>query len=559
MSQSRLPPNIAELKVGQIARTYLRGALEAGQVDSEEVILMQTKEYSKRVFHINYPLIVPTNSDFDKDRYYAKPLVVQGRTYRLCNDWYESDRPFLLKWLLERGEVRKSQLSEPTPVGAAPARSSKAKTSPNRPIKATKHGTRLPEWAIGSITPFQIPAEQASFVGYQGLKQRPAAAADTRAPARDVKNSKTQEFSPGLPGSNTDVKLAHVTLVAPAVIPEIVVVKDETEQQLRYRSKPVPRPEVTTVAEDNRKVDEDAFDDDTFLDSLLTDGQEATYKAATLSRNRVVSVPIQPNMEAGLVATQLPLDRIPTGNTAQSIVQLDQSQRTVTHRSNTGTVFYGIGTVFAGITGVSSIFLSATWWWPVALLGISALLGFQTVRRYQHTSLARQNVVPREPMLPMAANAIATNDELLTKRNELAKLAVLYEEPRYHSAGLDISLRINSIVNDLDQLLSRLQTKASSYQAALIKSEYQNILSKLIMILSPKYLKDMIDNPHYWQHPERRVKDVYATLAVVDKQLLVNIQQLNSSAELDFKVAVQSLQTITADDEFAALYSGGVG
>lgn len=90
-------------KVGQIANDHLRAMLERGNVSPEEIQLMETREYSKRVFGINYPLLVPASSPHDRARYYATPLFIRGIAYKLCNDWHESpannDRPYLVSWL----------------------------------------------------------------------------------------------------------------------------------------------------------------------------------------------------------------------------------------------------------------------------------------------------------------------------------------------------------------------------------------------------------------------------------------------------------------------------
>ncbi|WP_312644850.1 hypothetical protein [Hydrogenoanaerobacterium sp.] len=98
---------LSELKIGKIAQTLLREALESGKVDDEEISLMLTKEYSKNVFGIDFPLLVLANEECDSVRYYAKPLIIKGVQYRLCSQWFEvsanNDRPFLLAWLKENG------------------------------------------------------------------------------------------------------------------------------------------------------------------------------------------------------------------------------------------------------------------------------------------------------------------------------------------------------------------------------------------------------------------------------------------------------------------------
>lgn len=97
---------LEHMKIGEIARTVLRGRLENGHVDADEIELMQTKHYSRETFHIQYPLLLKTNNPSgDKPvRYYAKPLKIWGNFYYLCSEWYEvpanNDRPFLMKWLI---------------------------------------------------------------------------------------------------------------------------------------------------------------------------------------------------------------------------------------------------------------------------------------------------------------------------------------------------------------------------------------------------------------------------------------------------------------------------
>lgn len=94
---------ISELKIGKIANTFLRGALESGKASNEEVSMMLTKDYSKNIFGIDFPLLVLANEECDSVRYYAKPLLIRGIQYCLCSQWFEgsanNDRPLLLAWL----------------------------------------------------------------------------------------------------------------------------------------------------------------------------------------------------------------------------------------------------------------------------------------------------------------------------------------------------------------------------------------------------------------------------------------------------------------------------
>lgn len=94
-----------ELKIGKLANTVLRGILQAGRIPSDELNLMQDKEYSKRVFDLQYPALVKAGDEYESSRYYSNPVVVQGERYYLCSQWFETpannDRPYLEKWIAQ--------------------------------------------------------------------------------------------------------------------------------------------------------------------------------------------------------------------------------------------------------------------------------------------------------------------------------------------------------------------------------------------------------------------------------------------------------------------------
>ena len=97
--------SLSEMKIGVVVRTILKNLLEQGSVSEEEVKLMQTKEYSKETFDIQYPLLLPVqDSKVGRPaRYYSAPITIRGNKYFLCSEWFEvpanNDRPYLLKWL----------------------------------------------------------------------------------------------------------------------------------------------------------------------------------------------------------------------------------------------------------------------------------------------------------------------------------------------------------------------------------------------------------------------------------------------------------------------------
>ncbi len=97
---------IEEMKIGVVVRTILRRILESGTVTPDEIEKMQTKEYSKLTFDIQYPLLKKLDYINEQSplRYYSSPIEIFGEKYFLCSEWFEvpanNDRPYLEKWLI---------------------------------------------------------------------------------------------------------------------------------------------------------------------------------------------------------------------------------------------------------------------------------------------------------------------------------------------------------------------------------------------------------------------------------------------------------------------------
>lgn len=93
----------SELKIGKLVQTVLMGMLEAGAASEEEVERLQTVSYSKETFDLQYPLLVRQDSDYDRARYYKKPIRIRGIGYLVCSQWFEvpanNDRPYLMRWI----------------------------------------------------------------------------------------------------------------------------------------------------------------------------------------------------------------------------------------------------------------------------------------------------------------------------------------------------------------------------------------------------------------------------------------------------------------------------
>lgn len=98
-----------ELKIGQLAQKVLARMLCDGCATEEEITAMQTPEYSKQHFDLQYPLLRLATETETPLHYYAKPIVIYGTRYRMCCEWFEkkganNDRPYLLKWMEDHKE-----------------------------------------------------------------------------------------------------------------------------------------------------------------------------------------------------------------------------------------------------------------------------------------------------------------------------------------------------------------------------------------------------------------------------------------------------------------------
>lgn len=96
---------LQHIKIGKLVRSTLTNMFRNNEVSPEEVKLMQTKEYSKQTFDIQYPLLQKKslNSNKKPPRYWAGAIQINGDEYFICSEWYEvpqnNDRPYFMKWL----------------------------------------------------------------------------------------------------------------------------------------------------------------------------------------------------------------------------------------------------------------------------------------------------------------------------------------------------------------------------------------------------------------------------------------------------------------------------
>lgn len=92
------------MKIGILVRSTLTKMLENEMISENEIGKMQTLNYSKRVFDIQFPLLQNAKgSDKKPIRYWANPVKTHGQYYYICSEWYDSpendDRSYFLNWV----------------------------------------------------------------------------------------------------------------------------------------------------------------------------------------------------------------------------------------------------------------------------------------------------------------------------------------------------------------------------------------------------------------------------------------------------------------------------
>ena len=78
--------------------------LETNSLSDSELQKLENKEYCKKIFNLDFPLLSKDKDAFAKDkqhcRYYAESgFFVKG--YYLCNHWFDKDEKFFANWLKE--------------------------------------------------------------------------------------------------------------------------------------------------------------------------------------------------------------------------------------------------------------------------------------------------------------------------------------------------------------------------------------------------------------------------------------------------------------------------
>ncbi|WP_162287803.1 DUF3427 domain-containing protein [Indiicoccus explosivorum] len=103
----KLEKGIANIKVGKYVRKSMTRIFMEGDIDNLMIDLLLEKDYCKRTFGINFPLLkeveVSTNINQQrlmkgKARYWTGTVSHGRRHFLICSQWYERDRRNYMRW-----------------------------------------------------------------------------------------------------------------------------------------------------------------------------------------------------------------------------------------------------------------------------------------------------------------------------------------------------------------------------------------------------------------------------------------------------------------------------
>lgn len=101
------------MKIGKLVRTYIGKIFDYCEKNPDELPNLMNKDYAKRKFGINYPFCMEREQAAKKhERFWAQLCDVQGKTVRVCNDWYEPNRASFIEYLVEKEIVSDKDAQE---------------------------------------------------------------------------------------------------------------------------------------------------------------------------------------------------------------------------------------------------------------------------------------------------------------------------------------------------------------------------------------------------------------------------------------------------------------
>lgn len=132
------------------------------------------------------------------------------------------------------------------------------------------------------------------------------------------------------------------------------------------------------------------------------------------------------------------------------------------------------------------------------------------------------------------------SEDLRRELNSLSATAESYGKASSRELQ-EASKLLGAIHGHIYELFKRIDKKKSQQNREIAQVRYLDTARKLNSTLSKDYFEDIVRNPALWDKASEKVAAVLSALESVDRQVIENIKQVNSSKALEFRVAVDSL------------------
>jgi len=139
-----------------------------------------------------------------------------------------------------------------------------------------------------------------------------------------------------------------------------------------------------------------------------------------------------------------------------------------------------------------------------------------------------------------AQKSVQISEELRSELTKISKTLESYERSSNQDLTEAAAL-LRPVHSHIFELFARIDRKNSKQNREIAQVRYLDILRKLNSTLSKDYFEDIVQNPNLWENSGEKVATVFAALRSVDRQIIENIKQVNSSKEIEVQVAMERL------------------
>lgn len=160
-----------------------------------------------------------------------------------------------------------------------------------------------------------------------------------------------------------------------------------------------------------------------------------------------------------------------------------------------------------------------------------------------HRMKNRKSAIPAEVENKIKSSLDGEDGKVLSENLDQLKSFVR----RNHNA--EITKLTIDMVTHISQLFVRMKSKSDKQTRLMTQLTYRDYTDKLLLALNDDYYGDIIKHPGLWTDPDKRKRDVHELVSQIDKQAIRNIQQVNQSQNLEFEIALGTLNSHLSQDE----------